>query len=532
MVYTKGLQVQTAMDFKHQIAAEKALRKGLLNSAKRRGWTGPAGKLKATEVQAFLSDQKLTFSDLEEKDMYRAVVIAVQEKEARVRFGSFEGRIDVKDVGWCRTPDPKKAHEDVKDIRDVRKVLKIGDVVWVSVKDDTEAIRRVAEIEWEKLQATVGNATMMGEMPMPGREHLWQLALEREPDVEGAIVSMDPVNGEVLAMVGGYDFKKSQFNRATQASRQPGSAFKPVVYSAALDNGLTPASIIQDAPIVYNDLANNRLWKPENFEGVFYGPTLLRTALVKSRNLVTIRVADRIGIGTIINRAKAMGMVSEFPRDLSVSLGSSPVTLINLVQAYSVFARGGSYTEPRMVLNVKGPWGEELFSSEPVAVDAVSPQTAYLMVNLMKEVVRGGTGWRAKVLKRQVAGKTGTSNDEQDAWFMGYTPYLLTGVYVGFDKMTPMGKWETGSRAASPIWVDYRKVVEEDYPAQDFPQPPGIVMVRIDAADGMPAGPGTKESYFLPFKAGTQPRATVDRSSPGSRRPVKEAGEDLLKQIF
>ncbi len=210
---------------------------------------------------------------------------------------------------------------------------------------------------------------------------------------------------------------------------------------------------------------------------------------------MTIRIAQKLGIRKIIERAKALGLRTEFPADLSVSLGSAVVSLVNLCEAYTAFARGGSYIKPRIVLSVNSAWGEELYSSVPEAVDAISPQTAYIMASLMKQVVQNGTGWRAKVLKRPIAGKTGTSNNEQDAWFMGYTPYLLTGVYVGFDELKPMGKWETGSRAASPIWVSYRKGVEEDYPYQDFTQPPGIVMVRVDANSGKLASSGSSKEF-------------------------------------
>jgi penicillin-binding protein 1A len=360
---------------------------------------------------------------------------------------------------------------------------------------------------------------------------VWPLALERQPEVQGALVSLEPETGEVRALVGGYSFEASQFNRATQARRQPGSAFKPIVYSAALDSGMTPSTVLLDAPIVYTDTVTDRVWKPENFEGVFYGPTLLRTALCKSRNLVTIRVAQRIGIRKIIERAKALGLEAEFPEDLSVSLGSAPVSPLNLARAYTAFARGGSWIEPRFILRVESAWGEELFRSEPRVHEAVSPQTAYIITALMKEVVNDGTGWRARKLGRPVAGKTGTSNAEQDAWFVGFTPNLLTVVWVGFDQLTPMGKYETGARAASPIWVDYRMAVEAGYPERDFPLPQGVVMARIDPASGLLASPYADKTFFLPFKDGTQPTETAQGDDSGAPGPsATTRGEDLLKQ--
>jgi len=497
-VYAAGLHVSVAVDLDHQVAAEAALRHGLEASARRRGWTGPIENLPPEEAKDWLAEHPYPAEALVPGAWVRGVVAKVEKDEVLVLFGEHRGVIARKDMSWARTPDPGKATEEVRAIPDAREVLKKGDVVAVSIL----------------------------EAPKDGKGD-WALALQREPDVEGAIVSLDPSTGDVLALSGGYSFARSQFNRATQARRQPGSGFKPIVYSAALDNGLTAASMILDAPIVYTDFDNDRIWKPENYSGVFYGPTLLRTALAKSRNLVTIRVAQQIGIKSIIERARALGLESEFPENLSVALGSSPVTPLNLCQAYTAFARDGSYVKPRLVLEVKSAWGQEMYKAEVETVPALSPQTAYLIATLLKEVVQDGTAQRAKILGRPVAGKTGTTNDEQDAWFTGFSPYLLTGVYVGFDQVTPMGKFETGSRAALPIWVEYRQAVEGKYPVQDFPQPPGIVMARIDAATGLLAGPKSEETYFLPFKEGTQPTETV----PAEGGPATKA-EDLLKQVY
>jgi penicillin-binding protein 1A len=501
-VYNGGLTVTTACDLKHQEAAEEALRRGLIDSAKRRGWTGPVGHFTAADEPRILEEGPQTTDGIMAKDqLKKAFVTKVFKDKAMVRFGKYKGEIPINAMWWVREPDVKKSHEDVPNPTDARKILKKGDVVWVTV--DTA----------------------------PKKEDgTWILDLEREPKVQGALVSIKPDTGEVVALVGGYSFATSQFNRATQARRQPGSAFKPIVYSAAIDNGFTAASIVLDAPIVYANDAEGKLWRPENFEGTFDGPTLLRTALVKSKNLCTIRIAQKIGIRTIIDRAKAMGLESDFPHDLSVSLGSAVVTPMNLCEAYTTFPRGGSYIKPRTVLSVKSAWGDDLYTSKPEAVDAISPQTAYIMATLMKQVVQNGTGWRAKVLGRPVAGKTGTSNLEQDAWFMGYAPYLLTGVYVGFDELTPMGKWETGSRAASPIWVDYRKQVEDDYPYEDFTQPPGIVMVKVDGATGKLASPSSKQEFFLPFKVGSEPTETA--SPYGGNGEAPASADDLFKQTF
>jgi penicillin-binding protein 1A len=506
LVYKGGLTVRTGMDFAHQLPAETALRNGLRASTKRRGWRGPIATLTDREYDGFLNNATLVVDALVPGEWLQVLVDSVSRDGATVRFGDHQGFIDVQTMGWARTPDVTRAPEEVRKISDARDVVHSGDVVWASIAAEPE-----------------------GDQP-------WQLALEQEPRVQGALVSLDPINGDVVALVGGYDFFKSQYNRATQASRQPGSGFKPIVYSTALDNGFTPASVVLDAPIVYDNRATNSTWKPENFEGVFYGPTLLRTALVKSRNLVTIRIAQQIGIKKIIERAHALGLEGEFPEDLSISLGSRPVTPLELCTAFSCFARGGTVVRPRLITRVEDAWGKELYAPELVPTPGMSPQTAYIITNLLQQVVKYGTGWRARVLGRPIAGKTGTSNNEQDAWFMGFTPYLLTGVYVGFDQVRPMGKYETGSRAASPIWVEYRQAVEESYPAQDFPQPPGIVMARIDPQTGLLAAPGNGKSIFLPFKQGTEPTQTSSApSSDGSAAPsMTESGadEDLLKQIF
>ncbi|QJT10926.1 penicillin-binding protein 1A [Oceanidesulfovibrio marinus] len=512
-VYESGLHVYTAIDLDHQRAAEKALHDGLIASTKRRGWRGPIKTLAPSAMEDFLARQKDVVQRLASGEWVEAVVKEVSATGATVELGNFEGWIPVKSMHWCRKPDPKKATEQVPSVSDARKVLSIGDVVWVS--------RASGDDKGKKSKATPEE----GQIP---------LELEQEPEVQGALVSLEPPTGEVRALVGGYDFQKSNFNRATQAHRQPGSAFKPIVYSAAIDAGFTPASIIIDAPTEYR--FGGRVWRPSNFEGEYYGPTLLRTALVKSRNTVTVRIAERMGVDAIIDRAHALGIEEEFPRNLTISLGSVAVTPYNLCEAYTAFAREGTVIKPRMVLAVKGAWGDDLYQSAPEVREAISPQNAYIMDTLLQDVVQHGTGWRAKVLDRPVAGKTGTTNEEHDAWFMGFTPYLLTGVYVGFDQLTPMGRFETGSRAASPIWVQYRQAVEDTYQPEEFPVPPDIVHVNIDLKTGKVADGSSNDTEFLPFIAGSQPSAAVaGYMSPGANGTAGDAGpsspEDLFKQF-
>ncbi|MBU4524494.1 MAG: PBP1A family penicillin-binding protein [Desulfomicrobium sp.] len=498
-VYAGGLQVRTAMDMDHQVVADQALRAGLVATAKRHGWQGPIRHLEVDEYEEFQSGR--SSAGLKAGDWLQALVTNVDKAEATVRFGGDSGTVSVASMSWARVPNPKLAPEEAAKVSDARKVLKPGDVIWVSVEEVPE-----------------------------GKP--WKLALEQAPKVEGALVSIDPRSGEVLALCGGYDFFRSQFNRATQALRQPGSAFKPIVYSAALDNGFTAASIVLDAPIVYQD-GSGQMWKPENFEGIFYGPTLFRTALVKSRNLVTIRVAQQVGINKVVERGKALGLTGLMEPNLSLALGSGQFTPLNLCQAYTAFPRGGTSIKPRLIESVTSPWGEQLFLAAQEVSEAMPAETAYIISNLLQEAVQDGTGARAKVLGRPVAGKTGTTNDEQDAWFMGFSPYLLTGVWVGYDQIKPMGKFETGARAALPIWLDYRTKVEPAYPIEDFQIPPGIVMARVDARSGRLAGPGASEAYMLPFVNGTEPlpSALPDDfdSTPGSSNA---GGESLLKQIF
>ncbi len=498
-VYAGGLQVRTAVDMDHQVIADQALREGLRETSKRHGWQGPVMTLEPSGYEEFLRGQRV--DELKAGDWAQAVVTGVEKAGAKVRFGTHSGIVPVASMEWARIPNPKLAPEEAGKVSDARKVLRPGDVIWVAVVETSE-------------------------------DKPWKLALEQEPKVEGALVSMDPRTGEVLALCGGYDFFRSQFNRATQALRQPGSAFKPIVYSAALDNGFTAASIVLDAPIIYED-GSGEMWKPENFEGIFYGPTLLRTALVKSRNLVTIRVAQQVGIRKIIERGQAMGLTGIMEPNLSLALGSGQFSPLNMCQAYSAFARGGSYIKPRFIESVVSPWGDQLYTASPETGEAMPPETAYIISNLLQQVIQDGTGARAKSLGRPLAGKTGTTNDEQDAWFMGFSPYLLTGVWVGYDQIRPMGKYETGARAALPIWIDYRGKVEPKYPVENFTAPPGIVMARVDARTGLLAGPGTAEAYMLPFQNGTEPvRSAVAEELDATPGSSNAGGESLLKQIF
>jgi penicillin-binding protein 1A len=488
-VYTGGLKVKTACDLTHQEAAEKALKNALVASSKRRGWKGTVETLPPDQWSAFLA-QDVNPEVLKSGQWVKALVTEASAKGLTVKYGRHTGFIEAKYLGWVRGKGPRP-----------------GEVVFVShLPEDPKA----------KARQPAGKA------PPRAAE---DLVLQQEPDVQGGMVSMDPRSGEVLACVGGWSFEKSQFNRATQALRQCGSAFKPIVYAAAMDEGMTPATVVMDSPFIYEDPITHKVWKPENYEGGFQGPMSLRAALAKSRNLVTIRVAQQIGIQKVIARAKAMGIESELGPYLPISLGAGSVHLINLCQAYTAFANGGVQVKPRFVLSVEGPDGQELYRSEPERKEAMSPQTAFVMDAMLKEVVRAGTAGRAMAIGKPIAGKTGTTNDEQDAWFVGFTPYLLTGVYLGFDQVQPMGKGETGGTAALPAFVEYRLAVEPMYPTEDFPQPPGIVWGSVDGVS-MPFKEGQEKSVYAGIIGG---EGNVNFSDPNA--PLA-TGEQLLKQMY
>ncbi|QJT10145.1 penicillin-binding protein 1A [Oceanidesulfovibrio marinus] len=526
-VYEGGLHVFTAIDLEHQAAAEKALRTGLRASSKRRGWRGPLRTLEPNEIDEYAAANGPDDKDLQgllTGGWIRVVVTKVEADKATVRAGSREGVIPVETLHWCRKPNLERPTEAVRAVKDAREVLNPGDVVWASYLP-TNFEPRIHSLlmfsEWDRKLPPDPEypATLPAEGPLP-------LRLEQMPVVQGGVVSLEPPTGEVVALVGGYDFQHSHFNRATQAHRQPGSAFKPIVYSAAMDSGFTPASVVEDQPIEYWDPVTKKLWKPQNYKEEYFGPTLLRTALAKSRNIVTVQIAERIGINKIIARAKALGLEPDFPPYLSIALGSQVVRPINLCKAYTAFARGGTTVDPRLVLSISSSRGREIYHSAPEVQEAISPQNAYIMTTLLKHVVQTGTGTKAKLLNRPIAGKTGTTNDQRDAWFMGFTPYLLTGVYVGFDNFSPMGDKETGSRAALPIWVKYRMHVEDEYPEEDFKTPGGIVFENVADVGQME---GT--TWSLPFMDGTQPSVSGTHWVM-QNAPIEEQEDFLLKQMF
>ncbi len=346
----------------------------------------------------------------------------------------------------------------------------------------------------------------------------------RYQGLQGAVLALDPHTGAVLAMVGGTDFEKSQFNRALQARRQPGSAFKPIVYAAAIASGKTVVSMTDDSPVEF-DRNEEELWKPRNYDGRFLGPIPLIEALARSRNLATIRLLDDVGVESAIRMARALGIESPIARNLSIALGSSGVTPLEMCTAYATFANGGKRPTPFFLREVRDARGNVLERTTPQVQRAISPDTAYLMVRMMQEVIRNGTGRSARRLGHFLAGKTGTTNENTDAWFIGYSPDLVAGVWIGFDTPRPLGDRQSAAAVALPIWSAFMGRVLPFFPNRDFPVPPGITFARVDPGDGKALPPGSSGGVVLPFRVGTVPDTESPTQATGVRQP---ASDDLL----
>jgi penicillin-binding protein 1A len=342
--------------------------------------------------------------------------------------------------------------------------------------------------------------------------------------LQGAVLALDPHTGAVLAMVGGTDFAQSQFNRALHARRQPGSAFKPIVYAAALSEGKTLVSMTDDSPIEF-DRTEEELWKPKNYDGTFLGPIPLIEALARSRNLATIRLLNEVGVDSALRTAKALGITSPIARNLSIALGSSGVTPLEMCVAYATFANGGLRPTPYFLREVRDARGNVLERTAPTAEQAISPDTAYLMVRMMQEVIRNGTGRSARRLGHNLAGKTGTTNENTDAWFIGYSPDLVGGVWIGFDAPRPLGDRQSAAVVALPIWIRFMGHVLPLFPNRTFPVPPGITFARVNPDTGKTLPSSFSGGEILPFQVGTVPEPSIagtETVSPPSLR------DDLL----
>lgn len=478
MVYKGGLEVFTTLNVDMQRAAERAVEQGLKALDKRQGWRGPLKTLTKEELADLLANAQDSSGDPpEEGEVAEGVVTKVERNFAEVLVRSTTGRLDVQDMEWAKTrlkgPSPSK---DAVKLTSLKGVLKQGHVIEVSIK----------QVDGDQVQ--------------------WQL--DQTPRVEGGFVTIDPRNGAVRAMVGGYDFQRSEYNRATSARRQPGSAFKPIIYTAAITKGLGPGSLVLDAPVVYEEAETGKIWKPENYEKRFYGVISVRDALIHSRNLATVRLLDRVGFKPVAKVAHALGIQSPLNFDLSLALGSSSITLMELTSAYSVFANQGIWNKPYTITTVQDADGNILEQVLPEPQEALTRESAYLITNMLYDVVQRGTGRRAKVITRPVAGKTGTTNDYTDGWFIGFTPNIAAGVWVGFDDRQTLGDRESGAHSALPIWIAFMKDALKQLPVMPFEIPDGIEYVRIDPETGLlPSEQSTKATVEI-FARGTEPTET------------------------
>jgi len=502
-VYNGGLHVHTAMDPLHQRASEFALRDGLHEADHRRGWRGPLERLEPDQHEDFLNNSRFTPAALDNSGWVRALVTGVSKDRATVELGGengarYKGYISVRTTGWARTPNPRVAAAAAARIQDLTRVLSPGDVVFVSAYGATGVVNPVTVLANPNNKK---NPVLAYDPAQVTPENEIQLCLEQLPDLEGAVASIEVGSGDLVAIAGGYRFSpESQFNRATQARRQPGSAFKPFVYSAALDQGFTPGTIVCDTPFALPDLYTNRVWTPGNADGKFLGPIPVSRALAASRNVSTVRVAQQVGMEAVIRRARDLGIPGNIPPLLAVSLGSFEATPQNMAEAYTAFANDGKRIKPRIITTILNSWNEPLVTFEPDVQEAITPQNAFVMSYLLKGAITSGTGSAARVLNRPLAGKTGTTNDERDAWFIGFTPHLVTSVYVGYDNNIPMGRSEYGGRAALPIFIKYRMVTDPMYPKDDFPVPRGVTW------SGGRTGPDGQPGAGFPYISGIPPR--------------------------
>lgn len=493
-LYTAGFSVRTTLDPRLQEAAMKALRKGLVAYDQAKGYRGPVARISSIKDWPSALAKLRPLSDVPEWRL--GVVLAAGKADAEIglRPESTASNgitaaetigLDRKGATWALCRSAKGKHNCAAGIDGV---LTPGDVVYVEKQEDGYVLRQ-------------------------------------PPLVQGALVSMDPNTGRVLAVAGGFSYVQSEFNRATQAYRQPGSSFKPFVYAAALDNGYAPTTLVMDAPIALADGAG-RTWKPKNYDGRFSGPSTLRVGLENSRNLMTVRLARHLGMDLVADYGKRFGIYDELKPYLPMSLGAGETTLLRLVSAYAVIANGGKAVTPSMVDRIQDRYGRTIFrhdqrrcddcngadwtgQEEPVPVDdrdyVLDPMTAYQVTSMLRGVVERGTARNVGSLGVPIAGKTGTTNDEKDVWFVGFTPNIVTGVFLGYDTPRPMGYGETGGGLAAPIFIDFMKIALQGRPAADFHAPPGMMLEAIDRKSGQPVPEGTPGAIIESFKPGTAP---------------------------
>lgn len=523
--YTAGYKVYTTIDTRLQSAANKTLRKALMDYDMRHGYRGREGRIDLDEITEQEEWDKTLTDYSAVGPLYSALVLEVKDNSAIVHIAD-TGSVEIPWEGLAWAKRYIKINIQGSKPEQASSILERGDIV------------RVQSL----------------------KEGKWRLA--QVPDVSGALVSITPDTGAINALLGGFDFYYSKFNRAIQAERQPGSNFKPFIYSAALEKGFTAASMINDAPVVFDDPGLESAWRPENYSGKFFGPTRLRLALTKSRNLVSIRLLRSIGIPHAINYARQFGFDTEkLPRDLSLALGSGAVTPLSIARGYAVFANGGYLVEPHFITRIEDLEGNIIFvnnlpqvcpeceekedneeseqdmitvaetteikieeSAEENEDETITPeiipaprvvnaQNVYIMTSIMRDIVKYGTGRKAlKLGRNDLAGKTGTTNDQRDAWFSGFNRDVVTTVWVGFDKPQPLGNYETGAKAALPMWVDYMREALKGVLEKPLERPEGLVSVRIDPETGLLAGAGSTDAIFETFRTEYVPKK---KTTPG-----------------
>ena len=468
-VYKQGFNIKTPLNLQLQKIATQSLRNGLQEFDKRKGWRGPLTNKKShknwkKDLSKFYLENSLGWE--------LAIVKRIDKFETVIETQSDEkGIINYNDIDWTR--------------KDFKKLFKIGDIIYV---------KRISDSNY---------------------------SLKQMPKANGGIVVMDPYSGRVLALSGGFSFKKSEFNRASQAKRQPGSAFKPFIYALALENNFLPTSLVLDAPVVLDQGSDLKMWKPENYGKKFYGPSTLRTGIEKSRNLMTVRIAQELGIDKIINFSKKLNIYENPDELMSISLGSAETTLLKITSAYCSFLNGGKLVNPILIDRIQDSEGKTIFNNEKrycencdlISYDGksnpiiknkyqqiFSPQTAYQITSMLKGVIERGTGKGLRELKIELAGKTGTTNNNTDTWFIGFTSNYVVGVYIGYDNPRSLGKIETGSKTAMPVFKEFIKKTANSDNARPFKVADNIKMMVIDAKTGKKANPKTKLAIIEAFK--------------------------------
>ena len=469
-VYKQGFNINTPINLELQKFATNSLRMGLIKYDKRKGWRGPLDN-KSYSTNWIKNLEKF---ELEKTINWKiAIVKKINQFSVEIEtIDKLDGIIEYKDITWTK--------------KELSELFNVGDIVYVQ------------NIEGKKF------------------------SLKQIPKINGGIVVMDPYTGRVLALSGGFSFKNSEFNRATQALRQPGSAFKPFVYALALENNFTPSSLVLDAPLVLDQGSDLKLWKPENYGKKFYGPSTLRVGLEKSRNLMTVRIAQKLGVDNIVNFSKQLNIYENPEKLLSISLGSAETTLLKLTSAYATFVNGGKLITPILIDRIQDSEGSTIINNDnrkcincnkisytgieyPEVKDrykqVISPQTAYQITSLLEGVIKRGTGKKMKKLNLNMAGKTGTTNKNTDAWFIGYTSHLVIGVYVGMDNPAPLGKFETGSKTALPIFKNFVETAVKKSEARPFKVPEGITMMVVDPLTGQKANLSSKKTIPEAYKS-------------------------------